>query len=72
MSVANLSAADLALAVDQIVRSPAFAGRNLHLSAAELAALRQNPPLWPIVPVFSPYAITHDGYSQSESTLFDF
>ncbi|KAF2488766.1 hypothetical protein BU16DRAFT_568065 [Lophium mytilinum] len=57
MSVSTLSAAQLLAAVQQITTAPNFAIKNRHLTAAELAALRANPPVWPTAPVFSPFAI---------------
>jgi len=54
-------------AVAQIVDSANFAGSNPHLSAATIAAIKQGT--WPDEPVFSPYAETHDGYSQSKCII---
>ena len=64
MSVELLSAASLAAAVRQMLAAPGFAGANPHLAPADRAAITAG--VWPDVPVFSPYAITHNGYSQSQ------
>ena len=66
MSVHDLSAAQLRAAILQLVSSPGFGPNNPQLSAAETAAIRTG--VWPAKkPVFTPYAITHHGYSQSKS-----
>ena len=65
MSVNTLSVQDCIFAVHQAINSPNFTPQNPHLTLAEAALLRQNPPVWPInKPVFSPYITTHDNYSQ--------
>jgi hypothetical protein len=63
MSVGNLSPAQLRAAMQQLVSSPGFGLANHHLSAAEISAIPNGT--WPQRPVFTPYAITHHGYSQS-------
>jgi hypothetical protein len=65
MSVSRLSAADLSAAVRQLTAAPGFGPANPHLSAAEVAAIATG--VWPAGPVFTPYAITHHGYSQSKN-----
>ena len=50
--------------VHQMVRSSGFGEANPHLSAGDVARLRLGRPVWPDCPVYSPYAVTHDGYSQ--------
>jgi hypothetical protein len=64
MSVQSLSAGAVASAVRQIVNAPNFRSANSHLSAAEVDAIVTRQ--WPLKPVFTPYAITHHGYSQSQ------
>ena len=65
MSVANLSVAQCHSAVHQTIANSNFRTSNPHLSATEVAALQHTPPAWPATkPVFSPFASTHDGYSQ--------
>lgn len=64
MSVSGLSAQQLSAAVAQLVSSPGFGPANPHLTAAEVAAIAAGA--WPDGPVFTPYAITHHGYSQSK------
>jgi len=63
MSVESLTAAQLHAAVAQITSAPNFAAANPHLSALEIVNIRQS--VWPRQkPVFTPYAVTHSGYSQ--------
>jgi len=62
MSVSSLSDADLASAIRQIVAAPGFAPANPHLSVAQRQAIASGQ--WPNEPVFTPYAVTHHGYSQ--------
>lgn len=65
MSVSQLTLPQCVQAVHQCIQSRDFRLHNPHLSPAELQALASNPPVWPgTKPVFSPYATTHDGYSQ--------
>jgi hypothetical protein len=64
MSVLNLSPAQLLEAVKQIQSSTGFASANPHLTPHEMERLQRSPPQWPASPVFSPFATTHDGYSQ--------
>jgi len=68
MSVHTLSAPVLRASLGQIVDAPGFAAANPHLSAQQTAGIRHNN--WPACPVFTPYAITHHGYSQSKIQLF--
>jgi len=71
MSVNNLSAPVLRASLGQIVDAPGFVAANPHLSAQQRAGIRQNN--WPACPVFTPYAITHHGYSQSKNlTILQF
>lgn len=64
MSVESLSQVQCWEAVSQMATSRRFRENNMHLSELENAALLEAPPRWPNKPVFSPYAPTHDGYSQ--------
>jgi hypothetical protein len=64
--------AELTEAVAQILNSGKFWVANSHIPAPSRAAIKDNilrNGAWPPVPVFSPYAKTHDGYSQSESSF---
>jgi hypothetical protein len=66
-NVDQLNDADAMLAVRQILNNPNFNAANPHLDDNELAWLRDDL-IWPEnTPVFSPYAITHNGYSQSRT-----
>lgn len=67
MSVLELSPEQLILGLVQLTTSPKFFGNNSHLTPEELAGMLLDPPLWPTKPVFTPYALTHHGYSQSKS-----
>lgn len=67
MSVSALPTNALTQAVHQLICAPDFIANNAHLSPAERLALHRVPPVWPACPVFSPYASTHDGYSQSQA-----
>ena len=63
---------ELTEAVAQILNSDKFWTVNSHILVPQRAAIKDNilrTGTWPAVPVFSPYAKTHDGYSQSESFL---
>lgn len=51
-------------AMQQCFVSGEFLQKNRHLSQQELQGLRSDPIQWPLKPVFSPYATTHDHYSQ--------
>jgi hypothetical protein len=63
-NVNNLSENAARAAAKQIVNNQGFAGANPHLTAAQIDAI-QGGLDWPNdVPVFSPFAITHNGYSQ--------
>jgi hypothetical protein len=64
MSVLRLSPAEILEAVYQIFTNPTFRTANTHLTEAELVGIFSLPPQWPASPVFSPFATTHDGYSQ--------
>jgi hypothetical protein len=62
----------LSQAVSQIFDSQKFWKVNSHVPEAERAQVRRNAVQhrqWPPYPLFSPYAPTHDGYSQSKSHL---
>jgi len=62
----TLSANQLTEAVKQILNSRGFDNANPHLTSAEINRLRRDLE-WPsLKPVFSPYAVTHNGYSQGE------
>ena len=64
MSVRDLTAAQCIQAVHQCINSRDFRHHNPHLTPVDLQLLTSTPPIWPGKPVFSPYAMTHDGYSQ--------
>jgi hypothetical protein len=66
-----LSRAQLNQAVQQIIDSRHFWARNSHIQITERARVRAEiiQGQWPDFPVFSPYAATHDGYSQSKFTV---
>jgi hypothetical protein len=69
----NFSLQQLSQAVGQIVSADKFWLANSHVPVAERARVRQNViehRQWPDYPLFSPYAKTHDGYSQSKFTIF--
>jgi len=57
------SQSQLRQAVKQIISNANFREVNRHLTDAEFQAL-DTDQIWPQKPVFSPYAKTHDGYSQ--------
>ena len=61
---ANLTKAKAMLAVAQLTHSDTFDRKNPHLSEAQILAIRRGE--WPDLPVFSPYAQTKSGYSQSK------
>lgn len=66
----NFTFQQLSEAVGQIFSSERFWTVNAHVPAAERAQVRHNvvtSATWPAYPLFSPYAATHDGYSQSKS-----
>jgi hypothetical protein len=68
MSVFNLSIQDLQNAVRQLVATPGFRPANTHLTATEINSIGAG--VWPVdKPVFTPYACTHHGYSQSKTSL---
>lgn len=64
MAVESLSRAALDAALVQLTASEGFRPANRHLSAAQIAGIAVGQ--WPNVPVFTPYANTHHGYSQSK------
>lgn len=64
MAVHSLSPAARSAAIKQVVDSAGFGPANPHLSAAATIAITNGQ--WPNEPVFTPYAITHHGYSQSK------
>lgn len=69
----NFSFVQLSQAVGQIFDSPKFWTVNSHVPFAQRWQVRNNAVRnrqWPSYPLFSPYAATHDGYSQSKSTIF--
>lgn len=56
-------------AVSQILSSANFWVVNSHVPIADRAQVRTDilrSREWPTYPLFSPYAKTHDGYSQGE------
>ncbi|KAK4908286.1 hypothetical protein LTR66_017577 [Elasticomyces elasticus] len=64
MSVNSLVPDELRAAVAQIVNSSRFVAANPHLTKGEVASIQRDLD-WPALkPVFSPFAQTHDGYSQ--------
>ena len=65
MAVESLSPAELHAGIRQLISAPQFAIRNPHLGEDDMAGLLSNPLIWPTSPVFSPYATTHHGYSQT-------
>ncbi len=67
MAVETLARAELEAALRQITSSAGFRPANQHLSGQQIAAIALGQ--WPNVPVFTPYAITHHGYSQSMCLL---
>lgn len=70
MSVEILPLEVLQLALSRLVRSSRFLEKNGHLSSDELTGLLSSLIIWPKSPVFSPYATTHDGYSQGLSSCY--
>jgi hypothetical protein len=63
----NMSVAQVKGAVAQIFDNEHFWVRNSHVPVATRLAVRNNVVnnrVWPAYPLFSPYAATHDGYSQ--------
>jgi len=64
MSILRLSSTEVLEAVHQIFISRGFHIANAHLTEAELEQIYSLPPQWPASPVYSPFATTHDGYSQ--------
>lgn len=67
MSVQLLSPADLTGALRQLISNTNFIFINPHLTPQEINNIPSGR--WPATPVFSPYATTHDGYSQSKFFL---
>jgi glutaredoxin-related protein len=71
----NFTFQQLSQAVSQIFGADKFWTVNSHVPVADRARIRQNViehRQWPAFPLFSPYANTHDGYSQSKYRyLFD-
>jgi hypothetical protein len=64
MSLSRLTQTECIRAVHQCINSKDFRQHNPHLTPNELHQLNATIPIWPAKPVFSPYATTHDGYSQ--------
>lgn len=62
MSVSLLSHQECIDAVTVMCNSGTFRSSNPHLSEQQIFNIKRNQ--WPNLPVYSPYAITHDGYSQ--------
>ena len=65
MSVQALSEAQLGACLAQMVSNANFRDANPHLTGAQIRDIGRG--VWPATPVFSPYAATHHGYSQSKS-----
>ena len=63
-NVNDLTILECNSALRQAFTSPNFRRNNPHLLAAEFAGLLSTPIVWPLKPVFSPYASTHDFYTQ--------
>ena len=63
-NVNNLSLRECHLALQQCFSGTQFRQNNPHLNHHEIRSLQSDPISWPVKPVFSPYAQTHDGYSQ--------
>ncbi len=66
----SMSRAQLTQAVRQVLDSKNFWDRNHHVPVNQRQAVRGNilNGNWPNYPIFSPYAATHDGYSQSKES----
>lgn len=62
MSVEDLSQEECINALTQLCNNSNFDSSNPHLSQTQISRIRQNH--WPNLPVYSPYSITHNGYSQ--------
>lgn len=65
----SFSPTQLGEAVSQILHSTNFWTVNSHVAQANRIAVVQGilqHGAWPEFPLFSPYAKTHDGYSQGE------
>lgn len=64
----SLNRQQLTSAVQQIVDSQKFWDKNSHVGITNRAYVRSEilAGRWPEYPVFSPYAATHDGYSQGK------
>jgi hypothetical protein len=71
----NFTFQELSQAIGQIFDNRHFWTVNAHVPVADRAQVRRNiiqNRQWPSYPLFSPYASTHDGYSQGESLSSDF
>lgn len=68
----GLTRPQLTSAVQQIIDSPKFWEKNSHVEVMNRLRIRSEilEGRWPDYPVFSPYAATHDGYSQGMHTPF--
>ena len=64
----SLTRNQLTEAVRQIINHAKFSECNGHVPVADRPTLRARilSGNWPDYPIFSPYAKTHDGYSQSK------
>lgn len=62
----NLTQQQLTVAVQQIIESPKFWVNNEHIPVEIRRQTKQDilKGKWGPAPIFSPYAATHDGYSQ--------
>jgi len=63
-NVNDLTILECNSALRQAFSSNNFRRNNPHLTAAAFAGLFSTPIVWPLKPVFSPYASTHDFYTQ--------
>jgi hypothetical protein len=65
----NLTKKELTESVQQILDSTEFWANNGHIPAEMRSQTREDilQGKWGPAPIFSPYATTHDGYSQGAS-----
>lgn len=69
MSVDSLGPQDIEDAIHRLAAHKNFERANPHLTLAHRMGILASPPVWPRCPVFSPYAATHHGYTQSINPL---
>jgi hypothetical protein len=67
----NLTSQQVTEAVQQIIDSRKFWEKNSHVAVNDRHRIRSEilAGRWPSFPMFSPYAATHDGYSQGKHLL---